>query len=181
MNFSRQKTVFALLLLLLFTSCHDVKKQKQLALIDQMIGQLDHFQQAMDEMDETEMDEIIASVSQVVDKIKHNYNSEDTISIEFAQRLENYKSIYAGLFFVRKTSSKLKASIPEEKKELLQLKSDIQKGVGDRSKYDSYIQFEKNKISQLNVLSENCVTTKTKCVDSYHQLHNEIQAFSEEF
>lgn len=178
MNVSIKKCIYAGSFLLLLASCHDLKKQKQLDQVTAIADQVNDIHETLSQTDTTELNRLMNDVSEVNHAIKQSY-SEDTISIAFAQKLEEYKSIFSGLGSVKTVSKKLDESLRQEKEALTNLKSDIQKGTGDRSKYDEYIQFEKNKVAELDVLYKYCVTTQTKCVDSYQQLHDEIRTFSE--
>lgn len=173
------KLIAGLLFSMLFASCHDVKKQKQLDMTARMIATVDSIQQVWENTDVAATPAILTEVSSVTDTILKNYNTDDTITIETAKKLEAYKMILKGLKNAEKVSSQIEAGTKQEKSALISLQQDISSGNGDRSKYNGYIRFEKNKVRQLNVLLTKWIETRTNCLDSYQKLHNEIKEFSE--
>jgi hypothetical protein len=61
---------------------------------------------------------------------------------------------------------------------LRQLRHDIENGDGDRAKYQEFLDYEKSKFEQLEVLSKEYLETKEFGVSAYKELHKEIEDFS---
>lgn len=175
-SYVKKSCVF--LTICILASCHDVKKQQHIDQINTLLATADSIENVW-ELERTDpVQEILSDVYAVQDDIRENYNS-DTISIEFSQKLEDYKMIAKGLEFYLSNEEALTFGTKQVKLTLNKLKHDIEEASGDRSKYAGYIAFEKNKVDQLNVLLKKNVETKTKCVNSYQRLHAEIKEFSE--
>ncbi len=172
------KSYVIFLACLLLASCHDVKKQQQLDRVNALLATADSIGNVW-EIERTDpVQEILSDVYEVQQNIRENYNS-DTISVEFSQKLEDYKMISKGLEFYLANEEALNFGPKQVKLTLNELKHDIEEASGDRSKYGEYIAFEENKVDQLNVLLKKSVETKSKCVNSYQRLHAEIKEFSE--
>lgn len=172
------RSYIILLSCLLFASCHDVKKQQQLDELNRLLATADSIGKVWEVERTDPVQDILPDVQEVERNIRKNYNS-DTISVEFSQKLEDYKMISKGLEYYLANDAALNFGTKQVKLTLNQLKHDIEEAAGDRARYDEYIAFEKNKVSRLNVLLKNSVETKSKCVNSYQRLHAEIKAFSE--
>ena len=174
-----KKSLAGLFAVLLLVSCHDVKKQKQLDEVRSMISALDSTAVAWENAQSDSVAAILADVTTVEENIRRNYSSADTITLEFGQKLEAYKQIRTGLTAFNEANAKVLPEVAKERSALEALQRDIQAGAGDRSAYDEYIRFEKNKVRQLNVLLHIRMETKTKCVNSYRELQEEVRTFSE--
>ena len=61
---------------------------------------------------------------------------------------------------------------------LCKLLSDISKGYGKRESYNEYIQFEKNKVTQIKVLYDEYVKMRAQFLEMYNELYIELDTFS---
>ncbi len=161
----------------LFVACQDLKQKKQLDKIIQLEQKIDAITVKAAKNYNDSIGRVIASVMDVEFRIRRNYFS-DTIDNALAMKVNEYKMIRKKLKPLGKVQSQLRDGCKEEKEELKKLKTDIQNNTGDASKYDEYIKFEADKVEKLNALLEDFVTGQDKCLESYHRLHNELNAFS---
>jgi hypothetical protein len=77
-----------------------------------------------------------------------------------------------------KQFSQLKDGIKEESRTLKNLRKDIEAGVGDRASYEQYLLFEKNKVTQLDVLLQDYLRLKKETLQTYQSLHKDLNLFS---
>ena len=88
--------------------------------------------------------------------------------------MDDYKRMRRMLDPIGKEEFRLHQSIHEELSQLKKLHSDISNGYGKRESYDEYIQFEKNKVSQINVLFGEYVKLRAQFLEIYDRLHKEL-------
>lgn len=174
------KTYFALILIVLsLSACHDVNKQKQLEKIDSMLAKVDSIEQVYNKQqaDTISVARIIFDITTTELRIKNNYEA-DTINKDLGHKMDQYKLARKRLKPMGKVASQIMLGTKEEREALKNLRKDVSEGAGDRSKYDKYINFEHNKVKQLSVLLKDFVETKEKCIQTYEELHPELEAFS---
>jgi hypothetical protein len=109
-----------------------------------------------------------------------NHILNEPISVEFAQKLEDYKYIETGFDFYLQTKSDLESSIKMAKFSIRNLENDIDQGIGDRSKYATYIAHETTSVSHLDKFMHQNLEIQSKCVNSYRILHTQMKDFSQQ-
>ena len=166
-------------LVLIVASCHDVNKQKQLDQVSQLIKTVDSIQTVHRNTHSDSIPIVIFNVTDVELRIKRHYKT-DTIDLALGKKMDEYKLIRKRLSPNGKTALKIEQGSKEEKEALERLRNDIETGAGDRSKYNEYIAFERNKVEQLNVLLKQMVGIQEQCMASYRKLHEEMDSFSRE-
>ena len=102
----------------------------------------------------------------------------DTIDLVLGKKMDAYKIMRRSLKPLGKQNIQLKQAIREEQKSLKDLKTDIENGSGSRDKYESYILFEKNKITQLQTLLDEYLRQKQETFATYRELHSELNQLS---
>jgi len=173
-----KKIVFSLLTCFILLACHDVKKQKQLDQMETLIAKINSIRQTLKGAQIEDLPPMIDEVNSVTKTIYRKSNNLDTISIEWAQKLEDYKYISTGLSFFQASTDGMKRNIYESSQSLELLKNEIKNAQGDRSKYAKNIKFEEQKVKELADFLQKMLETKAICVNSYSRLHNEIKAYS---
>ena len=173
-----KKIVFGLVACFILFACHDVKKQKQLDQMETLIAKINSIRQTLKGAQIEDLTPMINDVNIVTKNIYRKSRNLDTISIEWAQKLEDYKYISAGLSFFQSSTDGMKRNIYESSQSLELLKNEIKNAQGDRSKYAENIKFEEQKVTELANFLQKMLETKTICVNSYNRLHNEIKAYS---
>lgn len=165
------------MLIFLFFSCSDFTKGKQVKELTRMKQTIDSIETVLIEHKYEELDRYYKDALIVKSRIKENYYS-DTISVEFAQKLDQYKLLMNHTPAIKKAYLKLLNSTNSERELIEKLISDINESNGDRSAYEDYILKEHLKI---NLLRNNLITYVEKRDESikiYHSLHDEIYRFS---
>ena len=171
------KFFYLLMLMFLIFSCSDFTKGKQIKELTRMKQTIDSIETVLIEHKYEELDRYYKDALIVKSRIKENYYS-DTISIEFAQKLDRYKLLMNQTPEIKKAYVKLLKSTDSERELLEKLISDINESNGDRSAYEDYILKEHSKI---NLLRNNLITYVEKRDESitiYQSLHDEIYRFS---
>lgn len=165
------------MLIFLFFSCSDFTKGKQIKELTRMKQTIDSIETVLIEHKYEELDRYYKDALIVKSRIKENYYS-DTISVEFAQKLDKYKLLMNQTPEIKKAYVKLLKSTDSEREILEKLILDINESNGDRSAYEDYILKEHSKI---NLLRNNLITYVEKRDESitiYQSLHDEIYRFS---
>ena len=92
--------------------------------------------------------------------------------------MDDFKRMRRMLGPLGKEQIRLKNSINEELLQLEKLHSDISKGYGKRESYNEYIQFEKNKVTQIKVLYNEYVKMRAQFLELYNDLYTELDTLS---
>ncbi len=162
---------------ILFTSCSDLNKKDQLTKIDEMNESLDSIKTVLLENKIDTIAQLMFAASQVEQRIKTNYVS-DTINMELAKKMNAFKVSRKRLRPLGKSYNEINHGVNEEKEALRLLRSDIENGSGERSKYDDYVMFEASKVHQLRMLLKDYVSSKSKTMRELHKLYPEMNEFS---
>lgn len=173
-----KKALFGILCVLIVAACHDVRKQKQLDQLSTLNTIVVNIQQQVDSIDIVAWNQTRASTQETRRIIKANYTTDDTISLEFAQKLENYKAIEVNLSYFEKEREQFLEALQRARNAVKLLRNDVENSQGDRNAYDKNIAIEKKRVTELANYFAQWLETKTKCVNSYHDLHPTILEFT---
>jgi hypothetical protein len=163
--------------ILFLTSCSDVKKSSQLASIDDMTQKLKSLKQEVKDNKVDSARSYSIEAREIELRIKNNYFT-DTIDLVFGSKMDRHKLMRKAFGTMDSQYSNVISGCDEIIESLRQLRYDIDNGDGDRAKYPEYIEFEKSKFEQLNVLSKEYLEAKKISVATYEELHKEIDDFS---
>ncbi len=169
--------LLSILSLLILASCHDLKKQKQVKRMDELIHTVSEISQELKEMDSTKMKMILAEVTKVRTSIQENYQA-DTLTIELGQQLEDYKLVGKQALWVKNNLSIASKTIYETESRLKQLRANIAAGNGEREKYDSYIQNEFKQVEDLKKLHQSLLKNSLEAVQKYQELNDKMIEYS---
>lgn len=172
----KQLLVISLLSLSLF-SCADFNR-------DQLLHQVAKEQKKLSQLNAQLAANVISDVATLKNntmqtelRIKQNLHL-DTINLELAKQLEEFKLMRKSLKPLMKQYLKARKGIDEEKKVLNNLKRDVQDGRGERQRYAEYIRFEKQKVQQLQELTNDYLRSRAQFYQDYHRLFPPVEAFS---
>lgn len=168
--------IMSLIALILY-SCQNETKKTKLAQVDQLIKTTDSIRTVFIE---TKNDSILYYITTVMDvefRIRRSYKM-DSINEDFVKKMNDYKQVRKKLKPMIKLHGQLNAGTVEELATLNKLKTDIENGVGERSKYDSYISYEKNKIADLRIVLKEMIDVQTKQIATFNRYHQELYDFS---
>ena len=161
------------LIILISLSCSDFDKEKQAQNVLKLTKQVTAINREFENIKIDSISALKLSTYEVERRIKQNYFS-DTINLEFGQKMDDYKRMRRMLGPIGKEEFRLRQSINEELSQLKKLHSDISNGYGKRESYDEYIQFEKNKVSQINILFKEYLKLRAQFLEIYFKLHKEL-------
>ena len=162
---------------LVLASCSDVKKSSQLNSIDEMSTKIENIKAETLENKVDSAQHISREARETELRIKNNYFM-DTIDLGFGTKMDQHKNMRRAMGKIDKMYANLIAGCDEVTESLRQLRHDIEKGDGDRAKYEEYISFEKEKFDQVVILSDEYLQTKKFAVEKYQSLAKEIEDFS---
>ncbi|MDX1651262.1 MAG: hypothetical protein R3277_02145 [Brumimicrobium sp.] len=170
---------FIAVITLLLWSCQDKEKEKYLQEVEGMEQRLDSLKTVALEKRVDTIPQVVLSVRNTISKVKDNYYA-DTIDMQIAQMMNQYKDIRKILSSNTGNYAKVNTTIPEVEQKLKDLEHDIEKGVGDREKYQEYINFEKKKIEEIESVLNYYIETNEKYLNKYDSLHPIVLNFIED-
>lgn len=162
---------------LVLASCSDVKKSSQLSSIDEMSKKLESVKAETSENKVDSAHHISIEARETELRIKNNYFM-DTIDLEFGTKMDQHKNMRRAMAKIDKMYADVLAGCDEITESLRQLRYDVENGDGERPKYEEYIAYEKEKMDQVVVLSDEYLKTKKFAVDTYRSFAKEIDDFS---
>lgn len=171
------KYILPLCLFVFLLSCQDLKKEKQIQSVSNLIKTTDSIDSIFKANYNDSIGKIISSVMDVELRIKRNYKS-DTIDKALAKKVNRYKMVRKKLKPIGRKYNQISTGCKEERFTLMNLKKDIENNAGNESKYDEYISHEKRKVKQLNLILKEFVEGQTESLTSYYELHQEMYDFS---
>ncbi len=161
----------------LIASCSDLKKGEYLKDLESMNTTLDSISIVLKENQIDTLHAVIGAAMQMELRIKNNYYA-DTIDMELGKKMDAFKRMRKTLPGLGRLSSTIDAGVDEQKKSLVLLRDDIEKGNGDRKKYGEYVEFEQQKVAQLRSLIREYVDGKQSAMTTFNELYPELNAFS---
>lgn len=169
--------LISMLSLLLFVSCHDLKKQKQLKKMDDLILTISEISEELKEIDSVKMHLIWNEVMTIRTSIQENYQS-DTLSIELGQNLEDFKLVGNQTLWVKQNLPVALKTTSETADRLKQLRANILTGTGAREKYDSYIQNEEAQVQDLKVIGKSLQKNSLEAIQQHQELNDKMLDYS---
>ena len=168
---------YIVVLLLFSISCSDFDQEKQEKSVSSLSAGVKTFKKEFEAIKIDSISDLKLSTYEVERRIKQNYYS-DTIDVSFGRKMDDFKRMRRMIGPLGKEQGRLKNSINEELLQLTKLLSDISKGYGKRESYNEYIQFEKNKVTQIKVLYDEYVKMRAQFLEMYNELYIELDTFS---
>lgn len=168
--------VFSLITFTLF-SCTDLEKGKYIDSIKTMNGTLDSIQTVLAANKIDSISSMTNAAYVVESRIKTNYVS-DTINMSLGKKMDAYKVMGRTLGSLGRSYTIINRGVITERETLINLKSDIENGNGEREKYGEFVQFEKVKVNQLVTLLSQYLSEKKKSLKTFRELHTELELFS---
>ena len=168
---------YIFVLLFFSVSCSDLDKGKQEKNVLVLSEQIKTYKNEFDAIKIDSISALKLSTYDVERRVKQNYYS-DTLDVLFGQKMDDFKRMRRMLGPLGKEQIRLKNSINEELLQLEKLHSDISKGFGKRESYNEYIQFEKNKVTQIKVLYNEYVKMRAQFLEMYNDLYTELDTLS---
>lgn len=172
-----KKVVSLIMLVTALVACADFNR-------DELLQQVQKQQKVLDGLNEKLAASVIKDVAALKNntmqtelRIKQNLHL-DTINFALAKKLEAYKLMRKSIKPLMQQYLKARTGIKEEKAVLKNLSRDIQEGRGERQRYPNFIQFEKQKVKQLQALTDDFLRARTQFFSDYHRLYPEVAAFS---
>lgn len=169
----------ALLVAGLIMSCKDAQKQKYLDEISSMEKDLDSMEQLAEQNRIDTLPKLINRIKNKTLEVQQNYYT-DTIDYEVADMMNDFKQARKGLSSNSGNLAKVRNSIPEVKQKLSDLSFDIDHGVGDRSRYQEYIDYENEKVLQIEDILTYYLDNKKKYLKLYSEAAPKVDAFIKE-
>lgn len=160
---------FILLMGLLFSSCKDQQKEKYLTRLDNLHQSLDSMKTIVQNTHPSKLDSISHIVSTTLTAIKKNYKN-DTISLDFANKIEAYKEIVSAFSTNSGNLAKVETTIPVVLKKVHDLRHDIDNGVNDRDKYNEFVSYEEKNEKQIKAILTYYISTNKKYVRQFDSL-----------
>ena len=169
-----KKTLFFIVLLLI--SCSDLRKEDQLSKLKTLQDKLRTSQNEFQGAFIDSLYEMMLVSSDLERNLKQNYRSE-TVDVKLGKRVDDYKRMRRMFGVLGNLGSKLKRAYTEQEKQLQSLFLDIENGYGERNKYDTYIDLEREKNEQVFVLLQEYLYLKKDALEIYEAQHQWLSDF----
>lgn len=168
--------IFLFVLLFLFISCNR-SKEKQLNKVNQLLSTCDSLENIYKLEKNDSIPYFIQGVMDVELRIKKNFTS-DTVSLDFAKKINRFKMIRKKLKPILKQNMKFSTAFYELKQSILTLKKDIENNAGDKNRYEEYLLFEEKKVNSIKLVLLDNLKIQKEQIKNYHELHNELYGIS---
>jgi len=152
-------------------------KPKQLEEINRIESNLSEATIVLSSIPVDSIEQIIRSSTVIEDRIK-KYYSGDTISLSLGEKLQLFHALIPNAEEVLLGVLKTDSMIVFRKNQLNLLKNDIQKGVGNRSEYDTNILFENEEVSIVANFVNFYDSLATVSMVTFNNLHSKVEKFS---
>lgn len=162
----------------LIWGCKDQEKSSYLEEIEIMSAKIDSLENVSKNQNADSIPTIVNTIGITIDRVKKNYIA-DTIDLELAALMNRYKDAKKSLSSNTGNLSKARGAIPEVKEKIEHLKHDIENGVGEREKYEEYINFEKDKIQEIESILDYYIKTNKKYLEQYRNAHPKVKSFAD--
>ncbi len=179
------------ILFLSLLSCTDLERNEQLKQISDMKQTVVRLQKDLKKNRVDTLAGFRTSLMNLELRLRNNYRA-DTIDTDLGQKMSQYKTVKK--FFKREKGEvkdnqdlnsqtlgtaylSVKNGLIEEQKTLELLKTDVENGNGERSKYNEYVQFEQNKVKQLTHLLNDYKTHKERVLKMFFEVYNVLEPF----
>lgn len=159
-------------------SCADINKRSQLKELENVDQTIDSLLTILEDSNTDEFMEMLSRTKVVYKRIEANFPSDSIIDLDFALKLDEYKSLIPGFSSVIEEDSSLTQLLARQRVRIIQLRKDIENGNGKRQKYPSYIQYERNSVNTYKAETEIMQENIEKYQQRFRELHNEIEQFS---
>jgi hypothetical protein len=157
-------------MVLLLVGCSDLKREEQLLKLKSLQEQLQESQNEFEAAFIDSLHVMTMASSDLERNLKKHYKS-DTIDIVLGKRVDDYKRMRRMFGPLGAFGSKLKRAYAEQEKQLQSLFLDVDKGFGERNKYESYIEMEREKNDQVFVLLQEYSRLKREAFEIYEAQH----------
>jgi predicted metal-dependent phosphoesterase TrpH len=188
------KSLIVLILLFFLFSCNDNKKAEFVSSVEKLEQKIDSIET---QLVKNQIDTLVGlrtAANTLEIRIRQFYNA-DSINYDLDKKMNAFKVIRRSFdpetdgggeveseemekAMIGRSYTVIKTGITSEREALKRLKDDIQNNNGDREKYQEYIDFETNKVYQLERLLTEYVTQKKKVMKRFYELYNDLNAFS---
>lgn len=162
-----------------FFACQDKERNKLIQNIDKMNSALDSMKTVADESQIDTLHLLIEHIKSNTSEVKKHYFA-DTVDYEVADMMNNYKEVRKALATNSGNLSKVRQSIPEVKESLENLRHDISHGVGERDRYEEYLNFEAEKVEKIKEILTYYLETKSKYLTLYEETEEKVLEFINE-
>ena len=172
------KFLLFLFIIILSTSCADLKKGDQIEIITELEKSIDSISTVLIENKLEQIAPIIRQSRTIEKRIVDKFNPDSIIDLETGKKLDAFKEMLNSFDPMEKAYRDLLKSSKKESVILKELKSDIENGNGERAKYTEFVAFEVKKVNQLRQLLSDYVKTKNQSVKTFNTVHEDVNKFS---
>lgn len=167
---------FLFLILIALSSCSDLKRTKQISTIESYQNSLDSIEVVLQSNKIDTLEIMQAASEKLMKQIVMNYNS-DTVSIDFAKKLDEYKFLTTSIPSVINVQNNLINYLDKIHISLRNLKEDIEHASGKKAKYPAYISFEYKKVVKVRKMSTDYMEKRNHLIQHYAPRHAEMEVF----
>ncbi len=174
------KVVVSILSLILFLfSCSDSELASKVDSIETLQSELEKQQTIIDtKLNSDTLNTLLKHLSLISNDLKKHYKG-DTIPVELALKIDEYKRIHESLIDVPNITKELHQEIPLSAIRLKHLQYDIENAIGNREKYDDHLDQEEQIVNLIIAQVHYCdsVVQKAQTIRKEHSdvIHHFIE------
>lgn len=171
------KWLFYSLIAIILLSCIDFDRSKHLQEIDSSIKEL---KQSTSDLNDPLFDSIPIVLSEInrLNERLRNYIKQDTLSLERALKIDEYKSVEANLIQLTEQIPVAKNDIIAVISNLKNLKKDISSNSGDRANYSANIALEQDNKKILVEATNRYTTSLSNTLIRFNSIHPALWDYS---
>lgn len=162
-----------------FTSCADINRSEQVNTINLLSKTIDSMEIVLKEHHIAPIHETSMEYAEIEEKISQNIEGKDTISLDFARKLDQLKQVKFNFRPLENNFIRLEKFISEEKQALANLKDDIENGNGERENYSKNILQESKKVTNAKQTLLDYTTKRQKALEVFNQYKDELTNFAD--
>ena len=171
------KWLFFTLIPVLIYSCIDFDRSKHIEEIDTSIEELNHSTSDLNDPLFDSIPIVISHMNRLNERIR-TYIKQDTLSLETALKIDEYKSLEAEIIQLSEQIPVAKKDINQVVSDLKNLKKDISSNAGDRANYNANIALEQASKKVLVDATHGYTTTFSTLLIRFNSLHTALWDYS---
>lgn len=171
------KWLFFSLIPILIYSCIDFDRSKHIVEIDTSIEELKHSASELNDPLFDSIPIVLSKINSLNERIR-SYIKQDTLSLETALKIDEYKSLEVEIIQLSEQIPVAKKDIKKVVSDFKKLKKDISNNTGDRANYNANIALEQETKKLLVDATQGYTKTFSRSLIRFNSLHTALWDFT---
>lgn len=171
------KWLFFIFTFLIVCSCIDFDRTQYLEDIDVFTEELNQSYTSLNDAHFDSIPIVLSEINRVNSRIR-SYLNQDTISLEVALKIDDYKRIKSDLTQLTQQIPIARKDIKTVLSDLKNLKKDITNNTGDRANYGTHLALEKKNKTVLLKAIQHYSSVYDRSLKMFHSIHTSLLNYS---